>query len=1416
LAWDWAPSNVSGMQWLYDGERGWVGCGSAHAGWISGALTTLIACLGLLLFSAPASAAITHVYEKTPSEKISEGVPKVFCETLPEKEPPCVSGPLTGASAIAADGKQLWVADLVGGKGRVDLFNAETGAFEGRQLNEGEGAGALGGALAVGHAFLGEQVYAESGGNLAVFDGETGKLLSVWNGAHTPFKSFGGEKGVAVDGSSDVAKGDVYVTSTSQEHPEGDVVDVFDPEEVLKAGEEPASPVAVIEGTCAAPGEELPCAGNLAPFHFPRRVAVSPLNGDVFVEDVISEGSSIILDVFEPTGAPGAQKYKYLRTITEASSASFGQIAGLAVDSEGDLYVALTAANATPNVVDQFNPAGAFVGQLNGTPSAPFSSVGSVGVDPESGHVFVGQGSAQPVAAFGQSETIPDVALTEPTEVHATHVTLNGTVKLDEAGSAECFFDYGTSSAYGQSVPCEPSPVKEAVPGEETPVKAMLTGLQPDTTYFYRLRALNSTPVPSEEDQGQLMTSGPGLDREFSSELASTAVTLDATIDPHGSNTSYYFQYSETSTGACEATASFSSCPAIPVPPGEALGSASGEQNVSQILQGLAPGREYHYRVVVLSEPKPGETEVFPEEDRTFTTEPAGATFQLPDGRQWELVSPPDKHGALLQPLSGGGVSGAKVIESSLSGDAFTYVGSNPTEEGAPGYFDEEQILSTRGSSGWSSQNIGLPRSNPEGPGNGEEYRFFSEDLSLGLPEAIGEFTSLKPDVFPPDSEGTPYVRHDLTCSSSPGTCYEPLVTGCPAAPAYCEPLLREDADVPEGTTFGKSRGFAEEGVEFAGASPDLAHVVVKSQAALKPGAAGDALYEWSAGAPLGEEELQLVSVLPESEGGAVVSGDLGEQVAGGFNNANAPWAVSGDGSRVFWWSGGLYLRDMTHGRSLVGGKEIPGETLRLDVPQGGSGSGTAEPRFQVANAEGSRVFFTDSQQLLAGAGSGDLYECEISVPATGQPACSLRDVAPGAGVVGRVLGASEDGSYVYFVSNSVVGDGAARRATAGNCQTEAGNEEPAASVGESCNLYVAHYDGATRVWEAPVFIAALSGNDGADWRPAVALQTARVSPDGRWLTFMSDRSVKGYDNRDAHSGKPDEEVFLYHAPESLDAGSGVLICASCNPTGARPDGIEQGGGLRLATGFKVWRSTAWLAANIPGWTEFSDGRARYQSRFLSDEGRLFFNSSDALAPGDINGNEDVYQWEPVGVGSCSSSAPGFASVTGGCVGLVSSGTSAQESAFLDASENGEDVFFLTTEKLVKQDIDTAYDVYDAHVCSSGSPCVAAATSPSPCTTADACRAASAPQPEVFGAPASATFSGPGNLAPVSPAVVKPRTAAQIKAEKLAKALKSCHKDKNKGKRQKCEKAARKAYGAKASKSKASARRASNDRGASG
>ena len=131
----------------------------------------------------------------------------------------------------------------------------------------------------------------------------------------------------------------------------------------------------------------------------------------------------------------------------------------------------------------------------------------------------------------------------------------------------------------------------------------------------------------------------------------------------------------------------------------------------------------------------------------------------------------------------------------------------------------------------------------------------------------------------------------------------------------------------------------------------------------------------------------------------------------------------------------------------------------------------------------------------------------------------------------------------------------------------------------------------------AEVHRGALDGDDPSWGHKSESLKemTSRVSPNGRYLAFMSERSLTGYENRDANSGVPDEEVFLY------DASTGRLVCASCNPTGARPVGIDGSETIEE----RLWSTTAelwggrWLAANIPGWTT-KDLAARSTSRAIS------------------------------------------------------------------------------------------------------------------------------------------------------------------------------------------------------------------------
>jgi hypothetical protein len=113
----------------------------------------------------------------------------------------------------------------------------------------------------------------------------------------------------------------------------------------------------------------------------------------------------------------------------------------------------------------------------------------------------------------------------------------------------------------------------------------------------------------------------------------------------------------------------------------------------------------------------------------------------------------------------------------------------------------------------------------------------------------------------------------------------------------------------------------------------------------------------------------------------------------------------------------------------------------------------------------------------------------------------------------------------------------------------------------------------------------------------------------------------------------------------------------------------------------------------------------------------------------------------------------------------------------MDASETGGDVFFRTLARLSPQDYDTAYDVYDAHECSGGVPCFPAVVSTPSCQTEASCRAAPAPQPALYGAPASATFSGAGNVSP---------PVSQIVPKKIAKKTVKCKKGFVKDKKGKC------------------------------
>jgi hypothetical protein len=91
----------------------------------------------------------------------------------------------------------------------------------------------------------------------------------------------------------------------------------------------------------------------------------------------------------------------------------------------------------------------------------------------------------------------PSVATAVPAEVTATAATLSGSVDPNDAVLRTCSFEYGTTAFYGQSAPCASLPLPS---GGVQAVLAPVSGLQPNTTYHYRLLASSATGTSPSPD----------------------------------------------------------------------------------------------------------------------------------------------------------------------------------------------------------------------------------------------------------------------------------------------------------------------------------------------------------------------------------------------------------------------------------------------------------------------------------------------------------------------------------------------------------------------------------------------------------------------------------------------------------------------------------------------------------------------------------------------------------------------------------------------------------------------------------------------------------------------------------------------------------------------------------------------------
>ena len=92
---------------------------------------------------------------------------------------------------------------------------------------------------------------------------------------------------------------------------------------------------------------------------------------------------------------------------------------------------------------------------------------------------------------------LPTATTDSSASVTTSGATLNGTVSSN-GGSTTVTFDYGTTIAYGSSITASASPLAAGASG--TAVSAALTGLSCNTTYHFRVKAVNGAGTTNGSD----------------------------------------------------------------------------------------------------------------------------------------------------------------------------------------------------------------------------------------------------------------------------------------------------------------------------------------------------------------------------------------------------------------------------------------------------------------------------------------------------------------------------------------------------------------------------------------------------------------------------------------------------------------------------------------------------------------------------------------------------------------------------------------------------------------------------------------------------------------------------------------------------------------------------------------------------
>ena len=795
-------------------------------------------------------------------------------------------------------------------------------------------------------------------------------------------------------------------------------------------------------------------------------------------------------------------------------------------------------------------------------------------------------------------------------------------------------------------------PYSGVVQGEEgsKAISVDATHLEANTTYEVRLvvhNELYSVEPPVQTFKTSLIK--PTIKAAPGGSDGQGGFTLQGIINPNGSNVAdCKFEW-----GPNSADYAFTAdCSPMP-------GAGAKPVTVEAHLTGLNPGVVYHYNLLATNEAgtsDSGDQEFIPTLNSPEVC-PNGElrkennSLALPECRAYEMVTPPSKEGF-----------DAEFIDYSEAGEDNVHYNSGAgsiANSGQAGTFND--YVATRSAAGWET----IPNLNGA---SGSLYDAPSE-FATGF-GVDGSFPTYSADL---QSSVWPARRH----IGPPGeNWYLRLADGTFT-------LIGDQLGAPPVHAGAMSQ-------VLGGVSDDLSHVFVTAN--IDSGNAletpwGPGVYEYVGTDNIAPRRVDLDNAGdPVSECVRFVGPPEANKTIG---NAGGH-AISADGGTIVFTAYGGCGGDNPPADELWarvdGSASFEVSASRCSRPVGdpdGACNAPSKPTFAAVTPDGSRVFFTTTQQLLDGDTdqTNDLYACDIP---TGGPApigkanscSSLREIS-GASAGAEVelpvylsteifeddpgiASISKDGSAAYFVAKGVLAD-----------NKDALGEE---AVAGDHNLYAWRQD-ASHPGGQTSFIGRLLNND----------VQAQTTTDGHYLLFATASSLVDTDTDTAR------DVYRYDA----DTGEILRVSTAASGLGGNGDAYD---------------------------ADFSEPADHHPNTAISGDGqKIVFTTSEALSPLDGNGEPDAYLWTPSHVSLITTGSVGGGSfVKGGTGGLVSQPT---------ISDSGRDVYFQTPGALTPADGDTMGDVYDARV--GGGFRFAQAT---PCS-GEACQSPVAPRPaaESFG-----------------------------------------------------------------------------------